>query len=125
VGGYGNVRTDGVHEDAGNITVSHTERQDPETIHLVLIGEVHIQSTDRTIFSASPRFVAVLGRNASNYQHRTFVVDSLQCKICITASDVVFVPIVKENSPFPETLLHSGRDRPDKIALFASERERD
>ena len=77
------------------------------------------------MLGASPRFTAVLGRNASNYQHRTFVVDSLQRKICIAASDVVFIPLVKENSPFSKTFSHSGRDRLNQIALFASEGERD
>src|SRR5262249_6262513 len=71
-----------------------------------------------------PRFATVLGRNARNYQNRTFVVDFLQLQICIAASNVVFVPLVKENSPFSKTLLHSGRNRPNKIALLASEGER-
>src|SRR4029434_8943217 len=102
----------------------HTECQERETIHVAPAGELHLQGTDRLMLGEGPRFATVLGRNARNHQNRTFVVDFLQLKICIAASNVVFVPLVKENSPFSKTLLHSGRDRLNKIALLASEGER-
>jgi len=119
------VRTDGVNEDAANIAVSHTERQDPETIRFAPAEELHLQGTDRLMLGEGPRFAAVLGRNAKNHQDRPFAVDFLQLKICTVASNVVLVPLIKENSLFSKTLSHSGRDRLNKIALLASEGERD